>query len=58
MKDPQKRLGIDGILQDPWVTNQGKDVIDVKEVLHYDNGHIGNVDRLISIGQMGLNTYT
>ena len=56
-KDPLKRLRIESILNDPWVTNNGKDIIDAKQVLHYDNGHIGNVDRLISMNTMGRNSW-
>ena len=56
-KDPNSRLTIEAILEDPWVTNNGKEMIDVKKVVHYENGHIGNVDRLIRMNTMGLSTW-
>ena len=57
-RDPEKRMELDQILKDDWVTNNGQDTIDLKEVDHdeLDNTGkkgFGNIQRLLKSKALG-----
>ena len=55
-KDPTNRIKMEDILEDAWVTNDGKERLDPNEVQYFKKGDLGNVDRLVKMNQMGLST--
>ena len=55
-KDPSNRIKMEDILEDAWVTNDGKERLDPNEVQYFKKGDLGNVDRLMKMNQMGLST--
>ena len=47
---------MEDILEDPWVTNNGKDKVNPNQVQYFKKGDLGNVGRLMKMNQMGLST--
>ena len=56
-KDSSKRITLEEIFGDPWVTKNGQEIIEPDQVQHFNNGFIGNVERLIRMNSMGQNTH-
>ena len=52
-KDSSKRITLEEIFGDPWVTKNGQEIIEPDQVQHFNNGFIGNVDRLIRMNSIG-----
>ena len=50
-KDPDHRATLEEILQNQWVTSNGRNIIELKEVEVYENG-LGNIDRLLLKSRM------
>ena len=47
---------MEDILEDAWVTNDGRERLDPNEVQYFKKSDLGNVDRLMKMNQMGLST--
>jgi [calcium/calmodulin-dependent protein kinase] kinase len=57
-KDPSRRADLNGILKDPWVTDNGKKMIQIDKVDQYKDGEngFGNLQRLMKQRQRSKGT--
>jgi hypothetical protein len=55
-KNPVERIILKDILKHPWVTKNYQEKIEVEQVDVFDNGNLGNVDRLVKLKKLNQGT--